>query len=853
MLSPSRRRFSPQAFLTALGAFMLSLTAAGEASAHSSAAGPGWMEAGSLAPGAMVPGAEEAKTPADGRVLVLGFDGADWRKTKAMMDAGELPNLAKLRDMGTAAPLVSTDPAESAAGWAAINTGANPLKNGVPSFINRGIYGTEILGQYAHIEPDQVYKTDPETDGGEGTKSSGAIDKAIAKARSLPPYALTALVFLAAFLLFKFVLRAHAVLALLIAASLGAAAWFVGGAPTAPELPRTVPGVIGNKVRLDGFWVEAARAGHPSVALQAPMAFNRPGADGARTLYGLGVPDVRSSVNGDWFVYTNDTLATGRAPKGDSSGSPSGTGVKYRVDFEAPEGGGDEAFETFVYGPVNFAEIDDLQRQVDAIVAIKSNSAEFNKLGFQESNRLHQDQKALEKKIRSFANRPYLHRTPAPLRVAKKSDGAYDVTIDGTTQTLKVGDWSEFYQVRFTLSEALSLSAITRARVVSAEPFELYIDTLQFDPKEPAFWQPVSSPREFSSELVDIVGSRFETLGWGCMTNQVKDKMVDPVVFLEDVAFTMEYRRKLMQRMLEKDDWSVLYSVFSATDRVQHMMYRYHDPEHPMYDAEGAAREVEFFGKTVTLADAIPAVYRQMDAIVGDALAALGPKDTLMLCADHGFTSYRRGMNVNNWLEQEGYLVLREGLQKGDNAKLKFVDWSKTRAYALGLGMVYLNLEGREPQGIVNAGDADALMAEICASFLAARDEGRVVGTSAKVIKDVYEGPEAWGSAEYPCSDIMLGFAEFYRTSWTTVNGSMDLDRIDGVRVAGPVYEDNDSVWSGDHASNDPNLVSGIFFCNRKVVSESGGFSVMDIAPTVLDRLGAPIPAHFDRKPLKDQ
>ncbi|MDG1051681.1 MAG: alkaline phosphatase family protein, partial [Planctomycetota bacterium] len=91
----------------------------------------------------------------DGRVLVLGFDGADWRTTERMMESGELPNMAKLRSMGSAGPLVSTDPAESAAGWAAINTGANPLKNGVPSFIKRTISDSGFISPgFAHVEAE---------------------------------------------------------------------------------------------------------------------------------------------------------------------------------------------------------------------------------------------------------------------------------------------------------------------------------------------------------------------------------------------------------------------------------------------------------------------------------------------------------------------------------------------------------------------------------------------------------------------------------------------------------------------------------------------------------------------------
>ena len=332
------------------------------------------------------------------------------------------------------------------------------------------------------------------------------------------------------------------------------------------------------------------------------------------------------------------------------------------------------------------------------------------------------------------------------------------------------------------------------------------------------------------------------------MTIQLKDRVGDPEVFLEDVEFTMRWRRKLFDESLTAGAWEVLYAVFSTTDRIQHMMYRYYDPGHPAYAPEEAAREVTFFGETMSLADTIPATYRQMDSVVGVAVAARGADDTLLLCADHGFTSYRRGMNVNNWLASEGFLNLTDDATSGG---LGSIDWSRTQAYSLGLGMVYLNLEGREPDGSVPVADADEVMDRICAAFLAARDEGRVVGASAVKIRELYEGPEEWGAAEFPCSDIMLGFAEFYRTSWATVDGGMPTDQgPNGNAVPGPLYENIDSLWSGDHASNDPRLVAGSFFSNRAVVRPEGGYSVLHIAPTVLDRLGVEIPEHFDAAPL---
>lgn len=846
------------AVLLALAALAMGTRAHASGSDSGSTSGPMGV------PAAASMGKAAAGDEEEGRVIVLGFDGADWRTTERMMDEGALPNLAKLRDAGTAGPLVSTDPAESAAGWAAINTGANPAKNGVPSFIERKITGDRVTPDFAHVGKVTVRTED--------LIGSGAKGGLAGLASRLNPWILAGVAGVLAFLVFRFLLRASGILAALIAIALGGAALFATRS-AGSVLPEEIPDVLANEVQLDGFWVEAARAGHPAVALQAPMAFGRPGAEGARTLYGLGVPDVRASINGDWFIYTTDTVENARAPRG-SSLPGSQTGTLFRVDFEEPKGGGTKAIETFLYGPLNFVKLDRAKARHAEISAITNDTRKFNELSFQVSQALNNERVKLEKVLREMAApldgrsggaKEYLHRVSAPMSVTPAAGGAFDVEIDGTSQTLKAGEWSEFYTITFELGPLMKVHAITRACIMEDDPFfRLYIDTLQFDPKQPAFWQPTSSPIEFSTELSNLIESRFETLGWGCMTNQVKDKFVDSKMFLQDVEFTMKYRRRLMQKMLEDKDWRILYSVFSATDRVQHMMYRYADPEHPIYNAEEAATTTEYFEEEVAYKDAIAATYKQMDAIVGDAMAALGPDDTLILCADHGFTSFRRQVNVNNWLEAEGYLVLRSDLQDArQGSQLGAIDWSKTRAYGIGLGMIYLNLEGREPGGIVRLEDAPALMAEICERFLAARDNGTPIGTSAKVMKDVYVGTAEWGSVDFHCSDIMLGFAEFYRASWSSVDGSIDLvenviesgggapERVEV--VADSMASDNTKSWSGDHASNDPGLVTGIFFCNRKVTSEDGQFSVFDIAPTVLERVGAPRPAHFDRKPLQFQ
>ena len=153
---------------------------------------------------------------------------------------------------------------------------------------------------------------------------------------------------------------------------------------------------------------------------------------------------------------------------------------------------------------------------------------------------------------------------------------------------------------------------------------------------------------------------------------------------------------------LVKDDWDVYVHYFEFTDRVQHVMFRYFDPKHPAYTAEGAAK---WGGKILE-------AYQEMDAIVGKVMAEMPQDAILFVVSDHGFASWRRTMNYNTWLAREGYLVLKgEGPARANLEDLfdqgNFfvnVDWSKTRAYAMGLGNIYLHLAGREGQGIVQPG-----------------------------------------------------------------------------------------------------------------------------------------------------
>jgi len=251
------------------------------------------------------------------------------------------------------------------------------------------------------------------------------------------------------------------------------------------------------------------------------------------------------------------------------------------------------------------------------------------------------------------------------------------------------------------------------------------------------------------------------------------------------------------------------------------MFWRYLDPKHP-------ARKKAPDGYQ----DAILDLYRHNDAMVGRVMQQLGKDDVLMVVSDHGFNSFRRGVNLNAWLRQEGYLALKPGTD-GRGDWLADVDWSATRAYSIGLTGIFLNLKGREAQGIVEpGGEAAALKAEIGGKLSGLRDGGEVAIREAFDTAKLYSGPYVENAPE-----LLMGYNAGYRVSRSGATGI----------VAGPVFDDNTKAWSGDHCI-DPRLVPGVFFCNRKIETENP--ALIDIAPTALTLFGIEPPAYMDGRPL---
>jgi predicted AlkP superfamily phosphohydrolase/phosphomutase len=307
-------------------------------------------------------------------------------------------------------------------------------------------------------------------------------------------------------------------------------------------------------------------------------------------------------------------------------------------------------------------------------------------------------------------------------------------------------------------------------------------------------------------------------VGWDHDTSALNAEVLEDGQWLADVDALERDRRAMLEAAMGRDDWQLLIWVSTATDRVAHMFYRLIDPEHPRYDAVAAAAH----------GDAIEDEYRRMDETIGWVVGRLRPNDTLLILSDHGFHNYRRGLHVNQWLRQEGLLALRDGADTGD--LLANADWSATKAYAIGTGQIYLNLRGRERDGIVSRDDAQALMDRIRTGLMAIRDGER---GDAAVVTEVYFARDVFQGRRSPdAPDMQIAFAENYRTSWESILGG----------VPAGLFADNRMKWSGDHAASDVRETPGILISNRPLRDE---VEIVDLAPTALTFFGRRPPSSY--------
>ncbi|MGE0815308.1 MAG: alkaline phosphatase family protein [Vicinamibacterales bacterium] len=418
-------------------------------------------------------------------------------------------------------------------------------------------------------------------------------------------------------------------------------------------------------------------------------------------------------------------------------------------------------------------------------------------------------------------NNPYL-TAPTPLTVpfaahVDATSQAVKLVVGGEERMLEIGEWSSWVPVSLPMLPLSSLPGEVRFLLKSITPyFELYASPINLDPFAPAL--PISTPEAYAGELATAEG-RYYTQG---MPEDTRARNVDVLTereLLDQARITADENFRQFRYVLDHFDDGLLFYYFGHIDQVSHVTWRSMDPGHPAYTDADAA-----------FADVIPRLYAEMDTVVGQAMAALGPDDLLVVMSDHGFAPWRRAVNVNSWLRDHGYLVVTSA-QAGLAPGLAGVDWSRTRAYAVGLNGLYLNLQGREAKGIVAPAEAPALARAIAAEM----EETVDPATSAPAITKAFVTGTTFAGRDYPAiePDIIVGYARGTRVS---------SDSALGV-VAAEVFSDNKEPWSGDH-SMDPAHVPGVLFTSRplKVPADR----LQTLAASILAEFGI---TDFPRRP----
>jgi predicted AlkP superfamily phosphohydrolase/phosphomutase len=353
-------------------------------------------------------------------------------------------------------------------------------------------------------------------------------------------------------------------------------------------------------------------------------------------------------------------------------------------------------------------------------------------------------------------------------------DKSARLSIGKQSLTLIRGKWSPIFAIDFKVGFLANLHAISRVVMnqVSPEP-SLYFLPLQIHPLHSPW--PYATPPGFVRQTWNSCGS-FLSLGWPQDTTGLEEKWITDDQFLQLCDSIFSTRRNIFLYHLKTFTEGLFGNVFDSLDRVQHMFLR----DRP---------------------EVIESWYQKFDEVVGLAgqLAdSKGWKDLrIIIVSDHGFGRFDHKVHLNRWLLERGYIVLKAG---ETSQNLRSADWNQTRAYAVGLNSLYLNLQGRESQGCVPPERRESLSEEIRAELLALKGpDGRQVIQKVSLQKEAFDGL----LTEYG-PDLVVGYAPGYRASSQTGLGNWE----------NTIIESNSDHWGADHCIA-PDAVPGVLFCNQ--------------------------------------
>ena len=408
---------------------------------------------------------------------------------------------------------------------------------------------------------------------------------------------------------------------------------------------------------------------------------------------------------------------------------------------------------------------------------------------------------------------------PIEGRVDRQTHAAW-LNVGGTELVLNQGEWSPWVTVEFEMVPYIQkVSGTCRLYLMETDPaLRLYATPVQIDPTNPVM--PISTPESYSGEIVDNTGY-FYTQGLPDDTSGLENGFLsdDDYVQQSDLVLSerVEQLGTELDRFAELEE-GFLFFYFNSPDQTCHMIWRNMDEDSPTHadaDSHHAHR----------IAD----VYAELDTAFGKVVSQVTDDTVVMVMSDHGFAPWNRAFNVNSWLHQNGYLKLNDGVALSSVDMLMGIDWKRTKAYAVGINGLYINLAGRERDGIVDPADKDALLTELKNKLEAVVDPK----SGAKAIKvadradQVYHGPLRDSGP-----DIVVGYHRGWRGSNESALG----------KVTDTIFMDNMLKWSGDHCIA-ADEVPGILMVNRAIRRDNP--ALVDMAPTILNLFGVTPPAEM--------
>ncbi len=405
-----------------------------------------------------------------------------------------------------------------------------------------------------------------------------------------------------------------------------------------------------------------------------------------------------------------------------------------------------------------------------------------------------------------------------PMDIEVNKDSA-TITIDNAKYPVKTKGWSGWIRVKFKAGFMRDVYGVFKVYLLSTEPdFNMYATSVQIDPENPVV--DMSYPKDYAKELAGKIGL-FYTLGMPEDTKAVTEGRIGKQVFLEQINQIEEEREKMFWHEFGRFNEGVLAFGFDSSDRLQHMFWTNKVLSNASPDFS-VPQEIEDY-------------YVKKDSFLGKVMDRVDNDTVLIIFSDHGFNSFERAVSINTWLVENGYMVIAQEPDESHSGELfEYVDWSKTKAYSLGFTSLYINMRGREGEGIVGEKDKEALVSEIINKLenLTDKKTGKKAIAHAYAAKDIYKGEYMESSP-----DIVIGFEQGYRMSWQNAVGGL----------APEVFMDNKEEWAGDHLI-DRQYVPGILFTNFKVSKENPALA--DLAPTVLSFLGIKPPEAMDGENL---